>query len=97
MDYAASRPTLAEVAAVKELIEASRSTGGRVHIVHLSSGAALDLITEARRDGVAITAETCPHFLQFTMEDFLSQGSLLKTAPVVKSMADRERLWRGVA
>jgi len=96
-DYAASRPTLAEVAAVRELIEASRSTGGRVHIVHLSSGAALDLITEARRDGVAITAETCPHFLQFTMDDLISQGSLLKTAPVVKSMADRERLWQGLA
>ncbi len=96
-DYAASRPTLGEVAAVRELIEASRSTGGQVHIVHLSSGAALDLITEARKDGVAISTETCPHFLQFTLDDFLSQGSLLKTAPVVKSMADRERLWQGVA
>ncbi len=96
-DYAASRPTLAEVAAVRELIEASRSTGGRVHIVHLSSGAALDLITEARRDGVAITAETCPHFLQFTLDDLIGRGSLLKTAPVVKSAADRDRLWRGLA
>jgi len=96
-DYAASRPTLAEVAAVRELIEASRSTGGQVHIVHLSSGAALELITEARRDGVAISTETCPHYLQFTLDDLLGQGSLLKTAPVVKSMADRERLWRGVA
>jgi allantoinase len=96
-DYAASRPTLAEVAAVRELIEASRETGGRVHIVHLSSGAALDLVTKARRDGVSITAETCPHFLHFTMDDLIRQGSLLKTAPVVKSSEDRERLWRGVA
>jgi len=96
-DYASSRPSIAEVAAVRELIEICRTTGGRVHIVHLGSGAALDLITAARAEGVKITAETCPHFLQFTMDDLLRQGSLLKTAPVVKSIEDRERLWRGVA
>jgi len=96
-DYASSRPTLAEVAAVRELIECCRATGARSHIVHLSSGSALDLITAARNEGVPITAETCPHFLQFTLDDLLRQGSLLKTAPVVKSIEDRERLWRGVA
>jgi dihydroorotase-like cyclic amidohydrolase len=95
-DYAASRPTLAEVAAVRELIDACRATGGRAHVVHLSSGAALDLITAAREDGVAISAETCPHFLHFTREDLVRQGSLLKTAPVVKSADDRDRLWRGL-
>ena len=96
-DYAASRPTLAEVAAVRELIECCRSTGARTHIVHLSSGAALDLITAARAEGVPITAETCPHFLQFTLDDLLRQGSMLKTAPVVKAIEDRDRLWRGAA
>jgi len=97
VDYAASRPVLAEVAAVRRLIEACRETGARVHVVHLSSGSALDLITDARQDGVNISAETCPHFLQFTLDDLLRQGSLLKTAPVVKSIEDRERLWQGVA
>jgi dihydroorotase-like cyclic amidohydrolase len=87
---------MAEVAAVREIIDAARATGGRAHVVHLSSGAALDLITAARNDGVAISAETCPHFLRFTMEDLVRQGSLLKTAPVIKSTDDRERLWRGV-
>ena len=96
-DYAASRPALAEVAAVRAVIDACRETGGHAHVVHLASGAALDLITEARTEGVRITVETCPHFLQFTMDDLLRQGSLLKTAPVVKSMEDRERLWQGVA
>jgi len=96
-DYAASRPVLAEVAAVRRLIDACRATGARVHVVHLSSGSALDLVTEARRDGVNISAETCPHFLQFTLDDLLRQGSMLKTAPVVKSIEDRERLWQGVA
>jgi dihydroorotase-like cyclic amidohydrolase len=96
-DYAASRPVLAEVAAIRSLIDACRATGARLHVVHLSSGSGLDLVTEARNDGVGITAETCPHFLQFTLDDLLRQGSLLKTAPVVKSIEDRERLWRGVS
>ena len=96
-DYAASRPVLAEVAAARTVIEACRETGARVHVVHLAGGAALDLISAARDDGVPITAETCPHYLQFTLDDLLRQGSLLKTAPVVKSMEDRQRLWQGVA
>jgi len=95
-DYAASRPALAEVTSVRHLIDLCRSTGAHVHIVHLSSGSALDLVTEARREGVSISAETCPHYLQFTLDDLIRQGSTLKTAPVVKSIEDRERLWQGV-
>ena len=95
--YAASRPAEAEVAAVAACIDGCRETGARVHIVHLASGEALDLISAARRDGLPISAETCPHYLEFTLEDFERLGSILKTAPVVKTAADRDRLWRGLA
>ncbi|MGD8441399.1 MAG: amidohydrolase family protein, partial [Holophagae bacterium] len=54
-DYAASRPALAEVAAVRRIVELCRDTGCRTHIVHLASGAALDLIARARRDGAPIS------------------------------------------
>jgi allantoinase len=95
--YADSRPPVAEVRAVEHLIDACRQTGARAHVVHLASGDALDRISAARREGCPITAETCPHFLEFTVEDLESMGALLKTAPVVKSAADRARLWRGLA
>jgi allantoinase len=95
--YADSRPPVAEVRAVETVIEACRQTGARAHVVHLASGEALDRLSAARRDGCPITAETCPHFLEFTVEDLESMGSLLKTAPVVKSAADRSRLWQGLA
>ncbi|MGD8439526.1 MAG: amidohydrolase family protein, partial [Holophagae bacterium] len=85
------------VAAVRRIVELCRDTGCRTHIVHLASGAALDLIARARRDGAPISAETCPHYLQFTMDDLSRQGSLLKTAPVVKTADDRDRLWTGAA
>jgi allantoinase len=95
--YAASRPSEAEVAAVTTCIEACRTTGARVHIVHLASGEALDLIRAARSEGLPISAETCPQYLEFTIEDFERLGSILKTAPVVKTAGDRDRLWKGLA
>jgi len=97
LDYAASRPATAELAAAAAVVELCRSTGAQVHVVHLASGQALDLLVEARAQGVRISAETCPHFLEFTQEDLARLGSLLKTAPVVKTEADRTRLWMGLA
>jgi len=93
LDYAASRPPAAELAAVVAMREHCRETGARVHIVHVASAAAVDAVSEARAEGLAMSAETCPHFLEFTAEDLEAQGAVLKTAPVVKSAADRERLW----
>jgi dihydroorotase-like cyclic amidohydrolase len=85
------------VTAVSAVIEACRATEATIHIVHLGSGEALERIEEARDGGLSISAETCPHFLDFTGADLERLGSVLKTAPVVKSEWDRERLWRGVA
>ncbi|MCP4664160.1 MAG: allantoinase AllB [bacterium] len=93
LDYAASRPPAAELAAVEAMREHCRATGARVHIVHVASAAAVDAVAEARDEGLPMSAETCPHFLEFTAEDLEAQGAKLKTAPVVKSAADRERLW----
>jgi allantoinase len=96
-DYAASRPPAAEISAVATLRRLCRDTGAHVHVVHLASGEALEIVAEARREGLPLTAETCPQYLAFTAEDLDRQGAVLKTAPPVKSAADRERLWRGVA
>ena len=97
LDYAASRPAEAEISAVRTMCELAMETEARVHIVHLASGQALDVITEYRRNGAAVSAETCPQYLAFTAADFEAQGAVLKTAPVVKSAEDRARLWEGLA
>lgn len=96
LDYAASRPEGVEVSAAEAVRKLCRKTGARVHIVHLASGRALEVITEARDEGLPLSAETCPHYLEFTAGDLEAQGALLKTAPVVKSAADRDRLWEGL-
>lgn len=97
LDYAASRPAEAEIRAVAALIGMSCETGARVHVVHLSSGVALDRIRAAADEGVAVSAETCPQYLAFTRSDLATLGALLKTAPVVKEPEDRDRLWAGLA
>jgi allantoinase len=97
LDYAESRPPAAERSAVDTMRELCRETGARIHIVHVSTGEALDVVSDARDEGLPMSAETCPHFLEFTAEDLAEQGALLKTAPVVKFAADRDRLWEGLA
>lgn len=97
LDYADSRPSEAETFAVRTVRDLCRDTRARVHVVHIASGEALAVVAEAREEGLPLSAETCPHYLAFTRDDLGRLGALLKTAPVVKSAADREALWKGLA
>ena len=94
--YLASRPRGLENLAVAQVIEAARVTGGHAHIVHLSSSDALPMIASARREGVAITAETCPHYLTLTAEEIGDGDTACKCSPPVREAANRERLWAGL-
>jgi len=92
--YLASRPRGLENLAVAQVIEAARATGGHAHIVHLSSSDALPMIASARREGVRITAETCPHYLTLTAEEI--GGTAAKCSPPIREAANRELLWAGL-
>lgn len=93
LKYCRIRPEEGETEAVKNAIAALRKTGGKLHVVHVASFRAADLIN-AVQDDVDITYETCPHYLYYTQDDFKTKGSSLKTAPVVKGNEDREMLWQ---
>ena len=95
--WLASRPAEAEHAAIVRLIELAREFRARVHIVHLSSPAALRSIAAARAHGVNITVETCPHYLTFTAEEIADGATAFKCAPPIRSSADRDALWQGLA
>ncbi len=92
-DFLASRPPEAETAAIAAVIEAARRTGGRAHILHLASAAALPLIARAKAEGVRITAETCPHYLTFNAEAIRDGATDHKCCPPIRGVEDRERLW----
>ncbi len=95
-DYLASRPRGIENLAVCQVIEAARRSGGRAHVVHLSSSDALPMIASARRDGVALTAESCPHYLILTAEEIADGATACKCSPPVREQANRELLWSGL-
>lgn len=96
--YCEARGIEAEVRAVKKMIEIAKKHGTKIHIVHLSSKDATQLIRNAKNNGINITTETCPHYLYFTQKDFENDKirNFLKTAPPVKFEEDREGLWEGL-
>ena len=96
-DFLASRPRGAENLAIAEVIELARWTGCRVHILHLSSSDALPMIASARRDGVRLTVETCPHYLSFMAEEIPAGATQFKCCPPIREAGNRELLWRGLA
>jgi allantoinase len=88
-----SRPGAAETAAIAAVIDAARRSGARMHVLHLSSADAVPLIAAARRDGLAVTAETCPHYLTLTAEDVPDGATQFKCCPPIRERANRELLW----
>ncbi|MGV9777246.1 amidohydrolase family protein, partial [Streptosporangium sp. NPDC003464] len=96
-DFLRSRPRGAENLAVAQVIELARRTGCRAHVVHLSSSDALPMIRSARRDGVRITVETCPHYLTFSAEEIAEGATQFKCCPPIREAANRESLWQGLA
>lgn len=92
-----SRPRAAEDEAVALVIRLSRETGARAHIVHHSSSDALAELRRARREGVRITVETCPHYLFFAAEDVPDGATEFKCCPPVRERENREKLWAALA
>jgi allantoinase len=95
-DYLASRPRRWEYAAIELLIALCREYRCHVHIVHLSSVDALPLIASARRDGLPLTVETCPHYLYFAAEDIPDGDPRFKCAPPIRERDNRHRLRGGL-
>jgi allantoinase len=94
--YLRSRPKEAEDQAIALLIELCRATRARVHVVHLSSASALELLREARSEGLPLSAETTPHYLHFAAEDVPDGATPFKCAPPIRERDNREKLWGGL-
>lgn len=91
-----ARPVIAELSAIRSAIAMAERTGVRLHIVHVSSAAGVDLVSSAKRRGVAVTAETCPHYLVFSEDDLERLGPVAKCAPPLRAPAEVDALWERV-
>ena len=91
--FLASRPVAAELEAIGQALRFAGETGVRLHIVHVSSGRGVALAAAARRDGVDVSVETCPHYLAFTAADLERLGTAAKCAPPLRPEDEHARLW----
>ena len=95
--YLASRPDQAELEAIELVIALCRQYRFRLHIVHLATAQALPMIRAAKKEGLPLTVETCPHYLHCCAEEIPDGATLFKCAPPIRSAANREQLWAALA
>ena len=83
----------AEAAAVTDALDALRNlAGARLHIQHVSTRAAVDLIRAAKAEGLPVTAEATPHHLALTSSDVIAMGPQGNVNPPLRTPDDREAL-----
>jgi allantoinase len=82
--HARSRPPIAENEAIARVLEMARVTGVRIHICHVTTPRGVQLIAQARADGVDATGETCPHYLLLDESDLARRGGECKINPPLR-------------
>jgi allantoinase len=95
-DYLESRPVKAELIAIRTALDLAGETGCQLHIVHVSCPEGIELVNQARRQGVNVSAETCPHYLLLTERDLEEFGAPAKCAPPLRDEQRRSALWNQV-
>jgi allantoinase len=90
--YLATRPPEAELEAIELLVRLGRDTGARIHVVHFACADAIETLRAARREGLALTAETCPHYLYFDAESIEDGQTAFKCAPPIRERRHSEAL-----
>jgi dihydropyrimidinase len=97
--HAVSHPRVSETEAFRRLIAMSALVDQPVMIFHVSTAEGAAVIREARGEGLKIFAETCPHYLFQTREDYDRpgmEGAKWMCSPPTRTVADQEALWRAL-
>jgi dihydropyrimidinase len=99
--HAGTRPPYVEAVATARAIAFARAADAPIHVVHVSSAAAVEEIRRGKADGVDVTAETCPHFLALTEERYDTPDDVeccrYLVAPPLRSAFDQDALWAALA
>ncbi|MCZ6846550.1 MAG: dihydropyrimidinase [Alphaproteobacteria bacterium] len=97
--HSLTRPTIMEGEATHRAIRISELAETPLYIVHLSAAEALAAVTEGRDRGIAVHAETCPHYLFLTDEEYDRpefEGAKYVMTPPLRSHHHQEAMWRGL-
>ncbi|NLG19562.1 MAG: dihydroorotase [Fibrobacter sp.] len=89
-------PTISEEIVVARDILLAEYTGARIHIMHVSTAGSVRLIREAKKRGVRVSAETCPHYIALTDEDVGLYSTNKKMNPPLRTASDRDAVIEGL-
>lgn len=88
-------PEAEEIMAAREIV-ISETNNVRAHICHISTKTSKDMIRDAKKRGVKITCETCPHYFTFTVDEVLKSGVNAKMNPPLREEKDRKAIIEGI-
>ncbi|MBO5479211.1 MAG: dihydroorotase [Clostridia bacterium] len=88
-------PEAEEIMAAREIV-ISETNKVRGHICHISTKTSVAMIRDAKKRGVKITCETCPHYYSFTVEEVLESGTNAKMNPPLREEEDRQAIIKGL-
>lgn len=91
-----SRPPFVEAAAIAALLSVNRAVGARVHLAHVTSRQALDVLRAFQAMGEDVSGETCPQYLRFDQSALKLHGAYAKINPPLRTPDDIEALWEAV-
>ena len=89
-------PAIAEVLMLQRDIELVRETGAKMHFLHLSTARSVELVRQAKNDGLPVTAEVTPHHISLTDEKLSNFDTVFKVNPPLRTMNDIEALRAGL-
>ncbi|MGN9096567.1 dihydroorotase [Flintibacter porci] len=90
------RPAIAEEIMVMRDAMLAEETGAHVHICHVSTAKSVDIIRRMKKRGVAITCETCPQYFTLTEDEILTQGSMARVNPPLRTAKDIKGIIAGL-
>lgn len=90
------RPAIAEELMVMRDAMLAEETGGAVHICHVSTARSVDIVRQYKKKGVHITCETCPQYFTLTEDEVLTQGTMARVNPPLRTRKDVEAIIAGL-
>ena len=95
LDVQGVLPEAEEIMAAREIV-ISETNNVRAHICHISTKTTKNMVRDAKKRGVKITCETCPHYFTFTVDEVLNSGVNAKMNPPLREEKDRLAIIEGL-
>ena len=89
-------PNITESLAVARELEVVRAVNGKYHFAHISTKRSIELIRQAKKDGLNVTAETAPHYFSLTEDDIVDYDAKYKVNPPLRTKEDLEAVIEGL-